>query len=164
MLANTPADVAVFIDASPDPAISRSHNTLFVPYTGNNHDDLAVEIALRMLWNDLHRHLELIQIALPGEKDNELSAELSSLLANLPDEVSSRVKISRIDSVDPIATIEEFSCQVDLTITGIGRTWGRRKPTLDSYTDRLVTRCVSSLIIARRYSQFSSQLSFTSNH
>jgi len=164
MLANTPADVAVFIDASSDPAIARSHNTLFVPYTGNNHDDLAVEIALRMLWNDLHRHLELIQIALPGEKDNELSAELSSLLANLPDEVSSRVKISRIDSVDPIATIEEFSCQVDLTITGIGRTWGRRKPTLDSYTDRLVTRCVSSLIIARRYSQFSSHLSFTSNH
>jgi Kef-type K+ transport system membrane component KefB len=162
MLANTPADVAVFIDVSPDPAIARSHNTLFVPYTGNNHDDLAVEIALRMLWNDRHRRLELIQIALPGEKDNELSAELYRLLANLPDEVSSRVKISQIDSVDPIATIEEFSCQVDLTITGIGRTWGRRKPTLDSYTDRLATRCVSSLIIARRYSQFSSHLSFTS--
>ena len=158
MLANTPADVAVFIDVSPDPAIARSHNTLFVPYTGNNHDDLAVEIALRMLWNDRHRRLELIQIALPGEKDTELSAELYRLLANLPDEVSSRVKISRIDSVDPIATIEEFSCQVDLTITGIGRTWGRRKPTLDSYTDRLATRCVSSLIIARRYSQFSSHL------
>jgi Kef-type K+ transport system membrane component KefB len=162
MLANTPADVAVFIDVSPDPTIARSHNTLFVPYTGNNHDDLAVEIALRMLWNDHHRHLELIQIALPGEKDNELSAELYTLLADLPDQVSSRVKISRIDSVDPIATIEEFSCQVDLTITGIGRTWGRRKPTLDSYTDRLATRCVSSLIIARRDSQFSSHLSFTS--
>jgi hypothetical protein len=158
MLANTPADVAVFIDVSPDPAIARSHNTLFVPYTGNNHDDLAVEIALRMLWNDRHRRLELIQIALPGEKDTELSAELYRLLANLPDEISSRVKISQIDSVDPIATIEEFSCQVDLTITGIGRTWGRRKPTLDSYTDRLATRCVSSLIIARRYSQFSSHL------
>jgi Kef-type K+ transport system membrane component KefB len=162
MLANTPADVAVFIDVSPDPTIARSHNTLFVPYTGNNHDDLAVEIALRMLWNDHHRHLELIQIALPGEKDNELSAELYTLLADLPDQVSSRVKTSRIDSVDPIATIEEFSCQVDLTITGIGRTWGRRKPTLDSYTDRLATRCVSSLIIARRDSQFSSHLSFTS--
>ncbi len=157
MLTNTPADVAVFIDVSPDPAIARSHDTLFVPYTGNNHDDLAVEIALRMLWNDRHRQLELIQISLPTEKSNELSVEINNLLANLPDEIGSRIKISQIDSIDPIATIEEFSCQVDLTITGIGKTWGRRKPALDSYTDRLVTRCVSSLIIARHYSQFGLQ-------
>jgi hypothetical protein len=162
MLANTPADVAVFIDVSPDPAIAGSHDTLFVPYTGNNHDDLAVEIALRMLWNDRHRQLELTQISLPTEKNNEFSIEINNLLANLPDDISSRIKISQINSIDPIATIEEFSCQVDLTITGIGKTWGRRKPALDSYTDRLATRCVSSSIVARRYSQFSSHLSFTS--
>jgi Kef-type K+ transport system membrane component KefB len=162
MLANTPADVAVFIDVSPDPAIAGSHDTLFVPYTGNNHDDLAVEIALRMLWNDRHRQLELTQISLPTEKNNEFSIEINNLLANLPDDISSRIKISQIDSIDPIATIEEFSCQVDLTITGIGKTWGRRKSALDSYTDRLATRCVSSSIVARRYSQFSSHLSFTS--
>ncbi|MFM2303560.1 MAG: hypothetical protein RLZZ135_970 [Cyanobacteriota bacterium] len=161
MLANTPADVAVFIDASPDPKIARSHNTLFVPYTGNHHDHLAVEIALRMLRNDLNRQLELLEIALPGEQDRDLGVELHSLITELPDEVRSRIKISQIDSVDPIATIAEFSCQVDLTITGIGRNWGRRKPALDSYTDRLITRCVSSLIIARHYSQLSSRLSFT---
>jgi Kef-type K+ transport system membrane component KefB len=161
MLANTPADVAVFIDASPDPKIARSHNTLFVPYTGNHHDNLAVEIALRMLRNDLNRQLELLQIPLPGEQDHDLSVELHSLITDLPDEVRSRITISQIDSVDPIATIAEFSCQVDLTITGIGRTWGRRKPALDSYTDKLITRCVSSLIIARHYSQLSSRLSFT---
>ncbi len=159
MLGNTPADVAVFIDASPDPTFARSHQTLLVPYTANNHDDLAVEIALRMLWNDRHRQLELIQIAVPDAQDNEFSAELASLLDNLPADVHSRVKISTIDAVDPIATIEDISRHVDLTITGIGRTWGRRKPTLDSYTDRLATCCASSLIIARRYSQFSSHLS-----
>jgi hypothetical protein len=114
-----------------------------------------------MLRNDLNRQLELLQIALPGEKDNDFSVELHSLVTDLPDEVRARIKISQIDSVDPIATIAEFSCQVDLTITGIGRTWGRRKPALDSYTDRLITRCVSSLIIARHYSQLSSRLSFT---
>ncbi len=160
MLAQTPADTAVFIDTSPEPLLACAYKTLFVPYTANNHDDLAVEIALRMLWNDRQRQLKLIHIALPDTQDNEFSAELASLLENLPESVKSRVNISTIASNDPIATIEQFSQQVDLTITGIGRTWGRRKPTLDSYTDRLATRCASSLLIVRRYSQFSTHLSF----
>jgi Kef-type K+ transport system membrane component KefB/nucleotide-binding universal stress UspA family protein len=160
MLAQTPADTAVFIDTSPEPLLASAYKTLFVPYTANNHDDLAVEIALRMLWNDRQRQLKLIRIALPDTQDNEFSAELASLLENLPESVKSRIDISTIESNDPIATIEQFSQQIDLTIIGIGRTWGRRKPTLDSYTDRLATRCPSSLLIVRRYSQFSTHLSF----
>jgi Kef-type K+ transport system membrane component KefB len=160
MLGNTPADVAVFIDANKDSSSIQSYQTLLVPYTANNHDDLAVEIALRMLWNDRNRQLELIRIISPNPNDGELSAELDRLLNNLPAQMSARIKISTLDTIDPIAKIEEISRQVDLTITGIGRTWGRRKPTLDNYTNRLAIRCVSSLLIARRYSQFSSHLSF----
>jgi Kef-type K+ transport system membrane component KefB len=163
MLGNTPADVAVFIDANRDNAISQSYNTILVPYTANNHDDLAVEIALRMLWNDRHRQLELIRISPPDPQGGEFSAELANLLANLPEEISARIKISTLNAVDPIAKIAEISRRVDLTITGIGRTWGRRKPILDNYTDRLAIQCVSSLLITRRYSQFSSHLSFHSN-
>jgi Kef-type K+ transport system membrane component KefB len=160
MLGHTPADVAVFIDAGAEPAIVQPYHTLFVPYTANNHDDLAVEIALRMLWNDPQRQLQLIQLIAPDSNDNELSAELCDLLDNLPVEVRSRIEIMKIDTVDAIATIGEISRRVDLTIAGIGRTWRRRTPTLDSYTDRLALQCVSSLLIARRYSQFSSHLSF----
>jgi hypothetical protein len=160
MLGNTPADVAVFIDANKDSSSIQSYQTLLVPYTANNHDDLAVEIALRMLWNDRNRQLELIRIISPNPTDGKLSAELDRLLNNLPAQMSTRIKISTLDTIDPIAKIEEISRQVDLTITGIGRTWGRRKPTLDNYTNRLAIRCVSSLLIARRYSQFSSHLSF----
>jgi hypothetical protein len=157
ILGNTPADVAVFIDADRD-SNQQSYQKLLVPYTANTHDDLAVEIALRMLWNDRHRQLELIQIIAPGNKDGELSAELDRLLASLPTELSSRVNISTLNTIDPILKIEEISRQVDLTITGIGRTWGRRKPILDNYTDRLAIHCVSSLLIARRYSQVGSHL------
>jgi Kef-type K+ transport system membrane component KefB len=157
ILGNTPADVAVFIDADRD-STNQSYQKLLVPYTATTHDDLAVEIALRMLWNDRHRELELIQITTPGSKDGELSAELDRLLASLPTEMSARVNISTLDAIDPILKIEEISRRVDLTITGIGRTWGRRKPILDNYTDRLAIHCVSSLLIARRYSQFGSHL------
>jgi Kef-type K+ transport system membrane component KefB len=160
LLSHTPADVAVFIDAGVDRSIVQPYHTLLVPYTANNHDDLAVEIALRMLWNEPQRQLQLIQLIAPDVNDNELSAELCDLLDNLPVEVRSRIEILKIDTVDAIATIGELSRQVDLTIAGIGRTWRRRTPTLDSYTDRLALQCVSSLLIARRYSQFSSHLSF----
>jgi Kef-type K+ transport system membrane component KefB len=157
ILGNTPADVAVFIDADRD-LTHQSYQKLLVPYTATNHDDLAVEIALRMLWNDRHRQLELVRVVSPGTSDSELSAELDRLLANLPTELSSRMNISTLNTIDPILKIEEISRQVDLTITGIGRTWGRRKPILDNYTDRLAIHCVSSLLIARRYSQFGSHL------
>jgi Kef-type K+ transport system membrane component KefB len=159
ILGNTPADVAVFIDAvDRRETMARSYQNLLVPYTANHHDDLAVEIALRMLWNDPDRQLELIRISSPDPNDGELSPELDRAIANLPAEISSRVKISTLDTVDPIFKIAEISRQVDLTITGIGRTWGRRKPLLDNYTDRLAIHCVSPLLIARRYSQFGSQL------
>jgi Kef-type K+ transport system membrane component KefB len=160
MLGNTPADVAVFIDADSDRAVTKSYQKLLVPYTANNHDDLAVEIALRMLSNDRDRQLELIHISSDEMPGSELSAELDRLLENLPPAMSARIKISTLNAIDPIPKIADISRHVDLTITGIGRTWGRRKPILDSYTDRLAIQCVSSLLIARRYSQFSSHLSF----
>jgi Kef-type K+ transport system membrane component KefB len=160
MLGNTPADMAVFIDANNDSSIVQSYQTLLVPYTANNHDDLAVEIALRMLWNDRDRQLELIQISTPEMNDGKLSPELDRLITNLPAQMSARIKISTLNAIDPIVEIEQISRRVDLTITGIGRSWGGRKPVLDNYTDRLAIHCVSSLLIARRYNQFSSQLSF----
>jgi Kef-type K+ transport system membrane component KefB len=164
MLGSTPADMAVFIDANIAQNISQSYQNLLVPYTGNNHDDLAVEIALRMLWNDRHRHLELIQINTPDTNAGMLSDELASLLKKLPSSLNARVKISTLNAIDPIVEIEQISRQVDLTITGIGRNWGRRKPILDNYTDRLAIHCVSSLLIVRRYNQFSSHISFALNN
>jgi Kef-type K+ transport system membrane component KefB len=160
MLGTTPADVAVFIDASTDRTTPSSYQTLLVPYTANPHDDLAVEIALRMLWNDRQRQLKLIQINSSDREPSRLSDEIQRLLAKLPTQMSSRIEISVLEAIDPIVKIEEMSRHVDLTITGIGRTWGRRKPLLDRYTDRLAIHCVSSLLIARRYSQIGSHLNF----
>ena len=160
MLGNTPADVAVFMDTNRDEGRDlRQHRTLLVPYTADLHDDLAVEIGIRMLWNDRDRQLELIQINLP-DTSSQLSPELDMLITSLPAQIGDRIKITTLDAVDSIVKIEEISRRVDLTITGIGRTWGRRKPILDNFTNKLVMHCVSPLLIVRRYSQFGSQLSF----
>jgi Kef-type K+ transport system membrane component KefB len=154
MLRNIPADVAVFIDANTDIPTNgkiESYQTLFVPYTGNSHDDLAVEIALRMLWNDSHRQLKLVQIVSSRSKNLKFSAEVSKLLQDLPSEISSRIEINSIETSDPIATIGQISATVDLTLVGIGRGWGQKRSALDSHTDKLAIQCGSPLIVARRY-------------
>jgi nucleotide-binding universal stress UspA family protein len=154
MLKNTPADVAVFIDASADTPTDgkiRSYQTLFVPYMGNSHDDLAVEIGLRMLWNDPRRHLKLVQILSPKARNQKFSAEVSKMLQELPSEIGARVEITSLEAIDPIDTISQISATIDLTLVGIGRGWGRKKSALDSHTDRLAVQCVSPLLIARRY-------------
>jgi Kef-type K+ transport system membrane component KefB len=154
MLRNTPADVAVFIDAhgdAPTDGKIRPYPTLFVPYTGNSHDDLAVEIALRILGNDLRRQLKLVQIVSPKTKNMKFSVEVNKLLHDLPDRISSRIEISSIEAIDPIVTISNLSTTVDLTLVGIGRGWGNKKSGLDSHTDKLAIQCGSPLIIARRY-------------
>jgi Kef-type K+ transport system membrane component KefB len=159
MLANTPADVAVFIDTNDESQV-QPYRTLLVAHRDDIHDDLAVEIALRMLWNDRQRQLKLIHV-LPGKTKDVKSTPLSKLLNNLPEQIRSRIEISTIDSGNSANKIIELSSRVDLTLIGIGRDWGRRKSALDTYTDRLTIDCASPLLIARQYSESSSHLSFT---
>jgi nucleotide-binding universal stress UspA family protein len=154
MLRNIPADVAVFIDGNADELRDgevRAYQTLFVPYTGNSHDDLAVEIALRMLWNDPRRQLKLVQIVSSKSKQLKFSAEVSKLLKDLPTEISSRIEISAVETIEPILIISQLSTTIDLTLVGIGRGWGQKRSALDSHTDKLAIQCGSPLIIARRY-------------
>ncbi len=160
MLNNTPADVAVFIDANSSVPADRHkfYQNLLVPYIGNDHDDLAVEIAVRMLWNDSRRQLRLTRIVSP--QISKSSSRISGLPTNLPDEISSRIEVSSIDAIDPILTIGELSALADLTIFGICRDRANKKPSLDSYTDRLAVECISPLLITRRYTHNSSHLSF----
>jgi hypothetical protein len=158
MLAHTPADVAVFIDANDESQV-KPYRNLLVAHRGDIHDDLAIEIALRMLWNDLQRQLKLIHIRAGKTRDTKLG-EFTKLLNNLPEDIRSRIEISTIDSSNAANKVVELSSQVDLTLIGIGRDWGRRKSALDTYTNRLTIDCASPLLIARQYNQSSSHLSF----
>lgn len=165
ILGTAPADVAVFIDVETEPtpsqsATPRDYRTLLVPYTANPHDDLAVEIALRMLCNAPQRRLKLIRIAAFAPKAGGFSHHLDRALEDISNRVGDRLEISTLDHDDPIAELEVISRQVDLTITGIGSSWGRRKPSLDSYTDGLAIHCASPLLIVRRYGEFRSHLNF----
>ncbi|MFB2838662.1 cation:proton antiporter [Floridanema evergladense] len=154
ILTIAPADVAVFVDRGKE----RLEN-LLVPYSTNIHDDLALEIALRLLFNRDTCCLTVLQVAENELSQNELSHEFRSVLERLPKSIRDRIDIIFVDAIEPIEAVVTASETVDLTIAGTSRAWGIERQTLGRYTDLLATECRSSLLITRRYNQVTSHLS-----
>ncbi|HEY9748178.1 MAG TPA: cation:proton antiporter [Allocoleopsis sp.] len=153
ILSTAPVDVAVLVD----------HNQLrleklLVPYATNIHDDLGLELALRLLLNREHRQLTILQIAVPGQGSSETSYEFRSLMAQLPVSVRDRIDIQTVEAANPVQAVVTASESVDLTIAGTSRAWGIERQTLGRYTDELAIQCRSSLLITRKYSQITSHI------
>jgi hypothetical protein len=158
ILATVPADVAVLVDGEA-PVEDREYGQILVPYTSNTHDDLALELALRMLFNDDRRQLHLLQLSSTSSPLSESSYDMNQLIANLPNDVRSRIQMDNA-SGNLMEAVVTASRQVDLTIAGTSRNWGIQRHSLGRYTDELAQRCQSPLLIARRYSQLTSHLGF----
>jgi Kef-type K+ transport system membrane component KefB/nucleotide-binding universal stress UspA family protein len=153
ILSTAKTDVAVFVD--------RQHTkleNLLVPYIPNIHNDLGLEIALRLLVNSRDCALTLLRVTQEHIGD-DFSHELRTLMDRLPASVQERIHIPRVEVTNPIEAVVEASETADLTIAGASREWGMERQTLGYYTDELAVRCHSSLLITRRYNQVTSHLS-----
>jgi Kef-type K+ transport system membrane component KefB/nucleotide-binding universal stress UspA family protein len=157
ILGTVPTDVAVFVDRDLD-QIER----ILVPYSASIHDDLAVELALRLLANGPDRRLTLLRVLAPNQLSqgllNDLSFELRSLWETLPASLLDRVESKQIESGFPLQTVIQASTTVDLTIVGASPEWGIERQSLGRYTDELTMECESSLVVTRRYSRVASHL------
>lgn len=158
ILATAPADVAVLVDGE-TPQADREYDQILVPYTSNTHDDLALELALRMLFNDERRQLHLLQLSSTSSPVSESSYDMNQLVANLPGDVRSRIQMDNANG-NLMEAVVNASQHADLTIAGTSRNWGIQRHSLGRYTDELALRCHSPLLIARRYSQLTSHLGF----
>lgn len=155
ILSTVPVDVAVFVDRG-----AERLETLLVPYSTNSHDDLALELALRLLINRASCRLTVLRVVQAGQVHSELSYEFSTVFKQLPGSVRDRIDIQTTEAPEPIEAVVEASAAVDLTIAGASRAWGIERQTLGRYTDQLAIQCRSSLLITRRYSQVTSHLAF----
>ncbi|MBW4574761.1 MAG: cation:proton antiporter [Aphanothece sp. CMT-3BRIN-NPC111] len=160
ILSSAPVDVAVFVN--PDDSSGsevRSYEKLLVVYAANIHDELGLELAMRLLVNRDTRRLTVLRVVQQGEAPSELSYEFMTLLEQLPATLRSRIELPIVEAPNPIQAVVEASGSVDLTIAGTSRAWGIERQTLGRYTDQLAIQCRSSLLITRRYSQVTSHLS-----
>jgi Kef-type K+ transport system membrane component KefB/nucleotide-binding universal stress UspA family protein len=161
ILATAPTDVAVLVDASnPAEITHRSYQKILVPYTANTHDDLALELALRLMFNDEQRSLHILQLSPLSLTISELSYEMNQSIADLPSDLRGRIHMETIASESLMGAVITESRTADLTIAGTSRNWGVQRHTLGRYTDELALHCNSPLLITRRHSQLTSHLSF----
>ena len=153
ILTQARVDVAVFVDRGRERLES-----ILVPYAANIHDDLALELGLRLLVNSDMRILTVLRVMQAEETSRELSYEFRSLMEQLPVALRDRIDIETVEAPEPIQAVVQASETVDLTIAGTSRAWGIERQTLGRYTDKLAIECRSSLLITRRYSQVTSHL------
>ncbi|MEO8892023.1 MAG: cation:proton antiporter [Coleofasciculaceae cyanobacterium] len=154
ILSTAPVDVAVFVDRGRE-RLER----ILVPYAANTHDDLGLELAIRLLLNNEIRTLTVLQVVQGEDAPREMSHEFQRLMEQLPPAVRARINLEMVESAEPIQAVIEASNYVDLTIAGTSRAWGIERQTLGRYTDALAIECRSSLLITRRFSQVTSHLS-----
>jgi Kef-type K+ transport system membrane component KefB/nucleotide-binding universal stress UspA family protein len=160
ILAAAPADVVVFVDRD-----RVDLNRILLPYSGSTHNDLGLELGLRLLLNDRDAHLNILQIVSKTESERasenpriELNHEFNRILEQLPPTVRDRIEILSRESSSVVDCIVETSQNMDLTIVGASREWGMARQTLGKYTDELISRSPSSLLITRKYNKVTSHL------
>ena len=154
ILSNAKVDVAIFVDRGRERL-----NNLLVPYAANIHDDLGLELALRLLVNSEERRLTVLRVAaVDGASENELSYVFKRVIEQLPVEVQSLIETPIVEAAEPIQAVIAASAHADLTIAGTSREWGIERQTLGQYTDELAVQCHSSLLIARCYVKARSHL------
>lgn len=152
ILSTAHTDVAVFVDRQ----YGKLEN-LLVPYVSNSHNDLGLELALRLLIHQPAAALTILQVR-TSETEEDLTVEFHSLMNQLSPDLRKRIHIPLVEAADPIEAVVAASETADLTIAGASRTWGMERQTLGFYTDELAVRCKSSLLITRRYSRVTSHL------
>jgi Kef-type K+ transport system membrane component KefB/nucleotide-binding universal stress UspA family protein len=159
ILSTAPGDVAVFVEQGDNREFpSSAYERLLVPYSANIHDDLGLELAMRLLMNRETSRLTVLRVVQAGQNPSEFSYEFRSLMEKLPATVRDRIELPILEAANPVQAVVEASGTVDLTIAGTSRAWGIERQTLGRYTDELAVQCRSSLLITRRYSQVTSHL------
>jgi Kef-type K+ transport system membrane component KefB/nucleotide-binding universal stress UspA family protein len=153
ILSSAPVDVAVFVERG-----GERLERLLVPYAANIHDELALELAVRLLVSGDTRRLTVLRVVQANQVQSDLSYDFSNLMQQLPADVRDRIDIQIIEAAEPIHAVVEASAAVDLTIAGTSRAWGIERQTLGRYTDQLAIQCQSSLLITRRHRQVTSHL------
>jgi Kef-type K+ transport system membrane component KefB len=142
ILNNAPVDVAVYIDrAEPSPV-----RQILLLDNGSPHTALALDLALRLLLNHPERELSLLRL-----KSVALSRHATKRLAQLPEDVRSRIATPIIHTSKPMETLIYATATADLTLVGISQSWGRStNPTSIGHAPEvLAQRAKSSLLITR---------------
>jgi nucleotide-binding universal stress UspA family protein len=145
ILKSASTDVAVYIDR-PDQA--QTIQRILLLYVGNQHTELGLKVALRLLVNGGNRELSILRLK-DAKLETKLADSFEQLLDQLAPAVRDRIAIPIVQTTDPIAAVVAASGTADLVIVGVSQHGGMTRQSLGHYTDELALNCEAPLLITR---------------
>ncbi|HVT90439.1 MAG TPA: cation:proton antiporter [Tepidisphaeraceae bacterium] len=144
VLTECDADVAILVDRS-----FGETKQILVPFIGNDHDRLALELAGRMARN-IGARVTVLHVVNPSEKRTPMGAkEQVEHIFNDPSQplpVTFRV----VEDHSPIDVVLREAKQFDLVAVGLDAAWGLESRLIGMRPERIARQFPGSLLIVRR--------------
>jgi Kef-type K+ transport system membrane component KefB/nucleotide-binding universal stress UspA family protein len=148
VLTGAPADVAIFVNRSPD----ESPRKILVPYLGGVHDRLALEIANRMA-KTIDVQVTAFHVVAPrrDNKDEVLGAQAEVTKAFNEPGATSPVQFKVVEHASPVDAVLAEAQNHDLVIVGVAEEWGLESQVFGFRPQRIADECPKSLLIVRKF-------------
>ncbi len=160
VLTTAPADVAIFVNRSPDDAIAK---TILVPYLGSAHDRLALELAGRLAKSS-GATITALHVVPPkrGGEDKVLGAKTEvDKVFNEPGQASP-VTFRVVEHPSPVEAVLRESETADLVVIGVAEEFGLESHLFGFRPQRIALECPKSLLIVRKFARGSAAVKTTS--
>jgi Kef-type K+ transport system membrane component KefB/nucleotide-binding universal stress UspA family protein len=155
VLTGSDADVAIFVDRSAGDGTLVMPKNILVPYLGNKHDRLALEMAGRMARNT-KVSVTVLHVVPPGrttsDKGSNVQAETNRVF-NDPSQPMP-VVLKTIEGDSPVDVVIEQAKEFDLVVIGVAEEWGLESQLLGFRAERVAREVACSLLIVRKHGQF----------
>jgi Kef-type K+ transport system membrane component KefB/nucleotide-binding universal stress UspA family protein len=151
VLASTPADVAIYMSRSGD-----EPKRILVPYLGNQHDRLALELAGRLA-KTTGAAITTLHIV-PPQRGNDaavLGAKTTvDKVFNEPGQAQP-LEFRVVEDDSPVDVVLREADKVDLVVIGGAEEWGLETHRFGFRAERIALECPKSLLIVRKFGRSS---------
>jgi nucleotide-binding universal stress UspA family protein len=143
VLENCRRDVAIFVDRD-----LHEPRRILVPYMGTAHDQLAMQLAERIV-RAIGASATILHVVSPARKRDGSNARavVERTFAN-PASVQLRV----IEDDSPVDAVLRESGDYDLVVIGMAEQWGLESHLVQFRPERIASECTRSLLLVRRTS------------
>ena len=146
VLRRAPADVAVVVDPAGRGIALRRDGRIVVPYGGGFHEDVGIELALRLARSSR------ATVTLLGPAGEDGTGELSARAARAYEETGVWTTPLPVEGDVGTALVDQAG-QADLVVLGVGEQWARDKRSLGGLRGAVAARATAPVIIVRRHGQ-----------
>ena len=122
VLGGCPADVAVFVDRGLD-----RPKRILVPYLGNDHDRMALELAFQLARNS-QAQITVLHVVPPERRAGQPVLNARGAVDKVLPDAAARAAVTFrvVEDASPVDAVVREAAQADLLVIGVAEEWGAR--------------------------------------